>query len=237
MRFHGKSVVIYGANSPIGGTVARAFAAEGATVYLAGRTTSRLRVVANEIMNAGGAAEVAQVDPLDPSSVSEHLHQVVVDHGAVDVSVNLAFLGIEAPTRLCNLTDEQFAAAAFVRARSNFVTMAAASSRMALQGQGIIVATAAPQGAVPEGKQAGRAIGSAAIEELCGQLSRDVGSFGVRVAYLADVPTSENELIPELFRVLATSRVVPPSPGEIGRGAAISSSSLRVEAAASAATS
>ena len=38
MLLSGKSVVIYGATNPIGATVARAFAEEGAAVYLAGRS-------------------------------------------------------------------------------------------------------------------------------------------------------------------------------------------------------
>jgi 3-oxoacyl-[acyl-carrier protein] reductase len=217
MQLNGKSAVIYGAHTPTGASVARAFAKEGATVYLAGRSTSRLQPVAREILNAGGAVEVAMVDPLEPESVSEHLHQVVVKHGAVDVSLNLAFQGIEGAARLVNLTDEQFAAATFTRIRSNFVTMAAAARTMAYQGRGVVLATAVDR-VSPEGELAGQAIGSAAIEALSEQLRADVGSFGVRFAYLADVPDSEEELVEELFEILATVPWSSPSPRELPLG-------------------
>jgi 3-oxoacyl-[acyl-carrier protein] reductase len=233
MQLRGKSAVIYGANSPAGSSVARAFATAGATVYLAGRSTSRLLPVASEIQRAGGAVEDAEVDPLDPKSVSDHLHEVVVKHGAVDVSLNLAFQGVVGAARLCNLTDEQFDAATFTRVRSNFVTAAAAAVRMAYQGRGVILATAVPEGGYPEGELAGQRIGSAAIEALCQQLRADVGSFGVRVAYLADVSTAAEELVQKVFRVLASATV---SPAEIAQEADVSSASPRAEASAAAAT-
>jgi NAD(P)-dependent dehydrogenase (short-subunit alcohol dehydrogenase family) len=60
-----KNAVIYGGGGAIGGAVARAFAREGARVFLAGRTRAKLEQVAREISAAGGMAEVAEVDALD----------------------------------------------------------------------------------------------------------------------------------------------------------------------------
>ena len=57
MLLEGKSAVIYGAGGAIGGAVARAFAGEGARVFLAGRTAGRLEAVAEQIRSAGGVAE------------------------------------------------------------------------------------------------------------------------------------------------------------------------------------
>jgi len=234
MRLDGKSVVIYGANNPTGGMTARTFAKHGATVYLAGRSTSRLQPVAREILDSGGAVEVAQVDPLDTDSVSEHLHRIVVKHGSLDLSVNLAFLGIQGAARLCNLTDEQFAAATFTRVRSNFVTMAAAAGEMAFQGRGTILATAAPERAAPVGTLAGEAIGGAAIEALCRQLRLDVGSFGVQVAYFVNAPTSEEDLVRQSFEILSAERNAIPAPGVTPLVDSGSTSSFRVEVPAGA---
>jgi NAD(P)-dependent dehydrogenase (short-subunit alcohol dehydrogenase family) len=44
-----KNAVIYGGGGSIGGAVARAFAREGARVFLAGRTEARLKEVADDI--------------------------------------------------------------------------------------------------------------------------------------------------------------------------------------------
>ncbi|MGH8607795.1 MAG: SDR family NAD(P)-dependent oxidoreductase, partial [Gammaproteobacteria bacterium] len=62
MLLKNKNAVIYGAGGSIGGAVARAFAREGAKVFLAGRTLAKLDAVAREISEVGGAPEIAQVD-------------------------------------------------------------------------------------------------------------------------------------------------------------------------------
>ena len=49
MLMVGKSAVIYGAAGSVGRAVARAFAREGAAVFLAGRTLASLEAVAEEI--------------------------------------------------------------------------------------------------------------------------------------------------------------------------------------------
>src|ERR1700712_1596520 len=72
MLLETKNAVIYGGAGAIGGAVARAFAREGARVFLAGRTLATLDAVADEIRAAGGAAETAEVDALDPRAVDEH---------------------------------------------------------------------------------------------------------------------------------------------------------------------
>ena len=57
-----KNAIVYGAGGSLGGAVARTFAREGATVFLAGRTREPLERVAADIAAAGGRAEVAVVD-------------------------------------------------------------------------------------------------------------------------------------------------------------------------------
>ena len=76
MLLEDKNAVIYGGGGSIGGAVARAFAREGAKVFLAGRTLERLEEVADEIRSAGGIAETAQVDALDGRAVEEHADAV-----------------------------------------------------------------------------------------------------------------------------------------------------------------
>ena len=60
MLLEHKRVVIYGACGAIGGAVARAFAREGARLFLAGRTLATLDVVARDISVVGGAAKTTQ---------------------------------------------------------------------------------------------------------------------------------------------------------------------------------
>jgi shikimate 5-dehydrogenase len=55
-----KNAVIFG----VGGAVARAFAREGARVFLSGRNAAPVEAVANDIAASGGVVETATVDVL-----------------------------------------------------------------------------------------------------------------------------------------------------------------------------
>src|SRR5436190_11461096 len=88
MLLEDKTAVVYGGGGRVGGAVARAFAAEGARVFLAGRTLEALEGVAQEITEAGGRAEAAAVDALDEDSVAHHAESVAREAGAIDVSFN-----------------------------------------------------------------------------------------------------------------------------------------------------
>jgi 3-oxoacyl-[acyl-carrier protein] reductase len=77
MLLEGKNAVVYGAGGVVGAAVARAFAAEGARVFLAGRTRSKLGDARDDIVAAGGAAETAEVDALNEEAVTQHAAAVV----------------------------------------------------------------------------------------------------------------------------------------------------------------
>src|SRR5262249_22019369 len=83
----GKRAVIFGAGGSVGSAVAREFALEGAEVFLAGRTKSRLDEVAKEISMAGGLASVAVVDALNAQAVDEYIDRVE-GFGKIDIEFN-----------------------------------------------------------------------------------------------------------------------------------------------------
>jgi len=56
MLLEDKNAVIYGGGGSVGGAMARAFAREGARVFLAGRTLATLEKVAEQIRSAGREA-------------------------------------------------------------------------------------------------------------------------------------------------------------------------------------
>jgi NAD(P)-dependent dehydrogenase (short-subunit alcohol dehydrogenase family) len=88
MFLENKNAVIYGGGGAIGGAVARAFAREGAKVFLAGRTKAKLDAVAKDITASGGAAETAEVDALDEQAVNKHADAVVAKSGGIDIALN-----------------------------------------------------------------------------------------------------------------------------------------------------
>src|SRR3979490_244716 len=88
MSLESKNAVIYGAGGAVGGAVARAFARDGARVFLTGRDKGVLDALAKEIAAAGGAAETARIDAMDETAVAGHLDNVVDTAGTVDISFN-----------------------------------------------------------------------------------------------------------------------------------------------------
>src|SRR5215831_10175960 len=85
----GKNAVIFGAGGSIGSAVAKEFAAEGARVFLAGRTKASLEAVAEQITTAGGEAQTAAVDALDDAGVNRYLDDVAKHAGKIDILVDL----------------------------------------------------------------------------------------------------------------------------------------------------
>ena len=135
----GKVAVIYGAAGGVGTAVAKAFAREGATVFLTGRTENSLNPIAREISSARGVAEVSKVDALSPESVEPHLQRVVAKAGKLDVSFNLIGTSVAMGSKLTELSEQRFTDAAFNRVRSYFITMTAAARVMEKQGSGVIL--------------------------------------------------------------------------------------------------
>jgi 3-oxoacyl-[acyl-carrier protein] reductase len=93
MLLENKVAVIYGAGGVIGGAVSRAFAREGARVFLVGRTQTKLDQVADDIRGNGGTAETALVDALDERAVNEFVDAVARQAGQIDISFNLISYG------------------------------------------------------------------------------------------------------------------------------------------------
>jgi 3-oxoacyl-[acyl-carrier protein] reductase len=202
----GKVAVVYGAAGGVGSSVARAFAREGASVFLAGRAESSLKPIAQEISGKGGFADVAPVDALDMRSVETHLQGITAKKGKLDVSFNLIGTNVAMGSRLTELSDQRFADAAFNRVRSYFITMTAAARIMEKQGHGVILGLTAPNARLPRPNMGGFSVGGAAIEALCRQLALEVGPRGVRVVCLRTGGTPDNPVLHAVFSHLAKLR-------------------------------
>jgi len=184
-----KIAIIYGAGGGIGGSVARTFAREGASVFLAGRTRERLEAVAKDIRAAGGSAEVAVVDALDERAVDEHVRKVAAEAGSVDVSFNLIARGDVQGVPLVDMATEDFLRAITTGVTANFITATAAARQMAAQGSGVILAldSGSSHGSPMMGST-GPA--DAALDTFYRNLAMEVGPAGIRVCgiWTAGVP-------------------------------------------------
>ena len=180
----GRNAIIYGGGGGIGGGVARAFAREGAGVFLVGRTRDRLDAVAKEITASGGSAAVAVLDALDERAVDEHVNEVATQAGSVDVSFNLITRGDVQGTPLVDMATDDLLRAVVNGLQSNFITARAAARRMIEQGSGVILHlnSASGAGAMPGMGSTGPA--DAATEAFMRYLAAEVGPHGVRVCGL-----------------------------------------------------
>jgi NAD(P)-dependent dehydrogenase (short-subunit alcohol dehydrogenase family) len=212
MLLENKTAVIYAAGGAIAAAVARAFAREGARLFLTGRDLARVDAVAEDIVAVGGAAETAQVDALDEKAVEEHLTAVVRRAGRVDISFNAIGPG-PAPHRapLIELTGDAFARPIAFYTSSNFITATAAARHMSGQGSGVIVTLTAVPGRLPANRLGGSAPAWAAVEAFSRSLALEVGPAGVRVVCLRPHAIPETPLIEQNFATAAPAAGVTPA--------------------------
>jgi 3-oxoacyl-[acyl-carrier protein] reductase len=179
-----KNAVIYGGAGSVGGAVARAFAREGARVFLAGRTLATLDQVAEELSRVGGAVETAQVDALDEQAVDEHADAVAEKAGGIDVSFNAIGRDDLHGSRLLEMSLEDFVRPIEVAMRTHFLTTRAAARHMTRQGSGVIMAITATTARLAIPEIGGTGVTFDAIESQCRQWACELGRHGVRVVWL-----------------------------------------------------
>src|SRR5690242_16110782 len=122
MLLENKNAVVYGAAGAVGSAVARAFAREGAHVFLAGRTAATLEALAEEIRAAGGKADFAVVDALDEQSVESFVSSVAQRANSVDISFNAIGLEDDQGLPLIEMTQQRFALPVNIALTSHFHT-------------------------------------------------------------------------------------------------------------------
>lgn len=201
MLLEKKNAIVYGAGGDIGGAIARAFAREGARVFLAGRNRASLDVVAESISAAGGTAETAQVDALDEQAVEKHAESVVRSAGSIDVSIN-AIKIVHPGTQgiaLSELSPENFTLPITEYMRTNFLTARAAARHMIEKRSGVILTLTATPGRVPLPLLGGVAPAWAAIEALTRSFATELGPQGIRVVCLRSNAIPETATIQETY--------------------------------------
>jgi 3-oxoacyl-[acyl-carrier protein] reductase len=179
-----KNAVIYGGGGAIGGAVARAFAREGARVFLAGRTGAKLEEVAEEIRSEGGAVETAEVDALDEKAVDEHADAVAAEAGSIDVSFNLITHPHAHGTPLAEMALEDFMPAIVTATSTTFLTARAAARHMIERGGGVILLFGGSGEPLRDYYIGGTQVAFDALESMRRQLSAELGPHGVRVVTL-----------------------------------------------------
>jgi 3-oxoacyl-[acyl-carrier protein] reductase len=199
MLLEGKNGIIYGGGGSIGGAVARAFAREGAKVFLAGRTAATLEAVADDIRSAGGAVETAEVDALDEQAVDRHA-DAVAEAGGIDISFNLIAHPYTHGTPLAEMAVDDFMAPVKAVARTTFLTTRAAARHMIPRRSGVILAFGGPgdrSAPMRDYYLGGTQVAFDLIETMRRQLSVELAPHGIRMVTLESGGVTES--LPEDF--------------------------------------
>jgi NAD(P)-dependent dehydrogenase (short-subunit alcohol dehydrogenase family) len=199
MMLKDKVAVIYGAGGAVGGAVARAFAREGAELFLTGRRRAPVEAVAQDIVAAGGSAEGAEVDALDELAVDRHLQSVIDKAGRVDISFDA--IGIPATkllgAPLAEMDVEQFSLPITTYTTSYFLTARLAARRMVANRSGVIMTVTTLQSRTGFPTAGGFGPAMAAKEALTRELSAELAPHGIRVVGLRPQGIPETESLKE----------------------------------------
>ncbi len=186
MLLEGKTAIVYGGAGSIGAAVARGFAAEGALVFLAGRTLDPLTVVADDIVTAGGRAEASVVDALDAEAVDRHADDVVSQTGRLDISFTAISDNDVQGTPMVEMDVEDYLAPIVTNVRAKFLTARAAARHMRSRGSGVILYFGGAPNRAPftDYYIGGVLTAFEAVEAMRRQLSSELGRHGIRVVSL-----------------------------------------------------
>jgi 3-oxoacyl-[acyl-carrier protein] reductase len=202
----GKHALVFGAAGSIGSAVAKEFAAEGAEVFLSGRSKSSVEAVAKDIVADGGHAHAAAIDTLDDAAVNQYIDGIVKQAGKIDIILDAAGpLAKEYGNgkTAVDLPIEEFMVPLTTMVRSRFITARAAARPMVKQHSGVIIlVTGSPaRPHVPGATAIGAAFG--AMENLTANLAFEVSPFGVRVVCVRTLANVDSTSIQDTMEFLA----------------------------------
>lgn len=178
-RLDGHVVIVTGATSGLGVGFARAIAAVGGSVVLAGRRADRLKDVAANLEAQGATVRALPADIADPEECTELVDFALAELGQVDGLVNNAGVG-EARTALKE-TPETFRRVIDINLNGTF-WMAQACARVMKPGSSIVNVSSILGLIAPRFPQASYAASKAGVIGLTRDLAQQwSGRRGIRV--------------------------------------------------------
>jgi NAD(P)-dependent dehydrogenase (short-subunit alcohol dehydrogenase family) len=184
MLLKDKTAIVYGGSGAVGGAVARAYAREGAHVFLAARHRTSLDAVAADIRATGGRAEVTLVDATDRAGIEAHLADVAAKAGPVRLMFNGVSWDDTQGELLTDMNFDRMLAPIRTAMATWFHTGAAVARHMGDNGGGVIVGITANVGRWPVPYVGGFGVACAAVENYLRQLGMENGPQGVRVCWV-----------------------------------------------------
>jgi NAD(P)-dependent dehydrogenase (short-subunit alcohol dehydrogenase family) len=219
MLLANKNAVIYGAGGTIGAAVAEAFAAEGAKLFLAGRTGAKVDEVARRITSSGGTAASAEVDALNESAVEAHAAAIAAEAGRIDIMFNaIGMHDLQGPG-LLDLTVEDIYRPIHNGVRSHLITARATARHMIEHRSGVLLTITAGPAREATAGVGGFGPACDAIEAVWRNLAAELGPHGVRTIGIRSAGSPDSPDLQAMFAEHAAAEGTPLDDYLAGVGA------------------
>ncbi|MFI7195492.1 SDR family NAD(P)-dependent oxidoreductase [Nocardia nova] len=173
-----RHAVVVGGASGIGAAIARAVAADGATVTVADRNADQARALADEL---GAGHDSARVEITDEDSVRELFETARSTHGRVDIAVNSA--GVSAAGAVTDLPVEKFRRVVDVCLTGAFLVVKHAAR--AMEAGGVIISLSSLNARQPGTGMAAYCSAKAGLAMLTQVSALELAPHGIRVNAIA----------------------------------------------------
>jgi NAD(P)-dependent dehydrogenase (short-subunit alcohol dehydrogenase family) len=198
----GKTAVIIGGNSTLGGTIAEAIATQGAQVAIVGRNMEKCEAVCARISELGGQAKSFYADATKSEDLKALLVEVLAWTGQVDILMNCP--GMNSATPFFDLTMEEWDSIMDVNLKGVVLACQVFAKQMIDQGQGgSIINISSVSSGPPLSRVFTYSASKAAVNNVTQFLAREFAPHRVRV----------NAIIPGFFpaeqnrKILSAERI------------------------------
>jgi 3-oxoacyl-[acyl-carrier protein] reductase len=200
----GKTALVTGASGGIGGAIARALYAQGATVALSGTRAEALEALAQEL---GARAHPCPANLADPASVEALLPAAEGKLGSLDILVNNA--GITRDNLFLRMKDAEWDEVIAINLTAAFRLARAALKGMMRRRYGRIISVTSVVGATGNPGQGNYAAAKAGLTGMTKSLAAEVASRNITVNCIAPgmITTAMTDALNEKQRETVLSRI------------------------------
>lgn len=210
MKLKGSTVIVTGASSGIGRETARQFAQAGSNVVLASRNGKALEELAHDLEPLAGRRLVVPTDITDREAVNAMVKRTLQEFGSIEVLVNNAGLGLNAPVVGGNLENIRYVFE--VNLFGAIHCIQAVAPHMKERRRGTIVNVSSVQGRLATPYNGAYSATKAALTALTDSMRLELEPHGIRVTAIYPGYTITG------FQATAPSEVKMPPPSRLVRG-------------------